>query len=63
MENKFLSLLRSRKFWAALVGLIVTSAKALDSQFPLDEAQLADIVFILVAYIIGTGMERPAPAA
>jgi len=63
MENKFLSLLRSRKFWAALVGLIVTSAKALDPQFPLDEAQLADIVFILVAYIIGTGMERPAPAA
>lgn len=63
MENKFISLLRSRKFWAALIGLLVTSAKALDPNFPLDEGQLGDIVFVLVAYIIGTGLERPAPAA
>ncbi len=54
---KFTELLKSRKFWAALIGLIVIVVKAYAPNFPLSEEQITDLVYLLVAFIIGTGIE------
>ncbi|MCK9245919.1 MAG: hypothetical protein M0P11_03065 [Anaerolineaceae bacterium] len=50
-------LLGSRKFWAALVGLVFMIIKAWKPDFPLDADQLAGIIAILVTYILGTALE------
>ncbi len=55
--NKLELLLKSRKFWAALVGLGLVVTKAYDPNFPLGEEQLTNLVYVLVAYIVGTSLE------
>ena len=54
---KWKALLSSRKFWAALMGLIVMVIKAWKPDFPLDGEPLAGIFSVLVAYILGTALE------
>ncbi len=55
--SKFKLLLSSRKFWAALIGLIFMVIKAWKPDFPLDGDQLAGIIALLVTYILGTALE------
>jgi hypothetical protein len=55
--EKVKQLLASRKFWAALVGLVLVIVKAWQPDFPLAEDQLTGVVYVLVAYILGTGLE------
>jgi hypothetical protein len=55
--SKFVLLFSSRKFWAALVGLIFMVIKAWYPDFPLDADQMAGIVALLVTYILGTALE------
>jgi len=55
--NKLKLLITSRKFWAALIGLILLTLKAWKPDFPLAEEELTNIVYVLVAYIMGTGIE------
>jgi len=55
--SKFKLLLGSRKFWAALIGLVLIIVKAFEPDFPLEGEQLTAIVYVLVAYILGTGIE------
>jgi hypothetical protein len=54
MNHKLLSLLKSRKFWAAVVGLIVA---IVGERAGIDAEQLAAGIGLLVAYIIGTALE------
>ena len=56
-QNKFLMLLKSRKFWAALVGLVMVVVKGYVPDFPVSEDQVLALVMVLVAYILGTGLE------
>lgn len=58
MESKWTELLKSRKFWAALVGLVLIVAKALQPTLAIDEAQVTNVVMLLAAYIVGTGLEK-----
>jgi hypothetical protein len=55
--EKVKQLLGSRKFWAALIGLVLVMVKVWQPDFPLEEEQLVSVVYVLVAYILGTGIE------
>jgi len=55
--TKLKYLLSSRKFWAALVGLIIMMVKVWYPDSPIDPDQLAGIIAILVTYILGTALE------
>jgi len=55
--SKLKQLLSSRKFYAALIGLALVIVKAWRPDFPLIEEDLTSIVYVLVAYILGTGIE------
>lgn len=55
--DKFKQLLGSRKFWAAFIGLALIIVKVWRPDFPLDGEALTGIVAVLMAYILGTGIE------
>lgn len=55
--DKFKSLLASRKFWAAIVGTVLVAVKAYKPDFPLTDAQVTEVVYVIVAYILGTAVE------
>ena len=55
--EKIKLLIASRKFWAALVGLVLVIIKAYEPDFPLDGDQLTGVITVIVAYILGTGIE------
>jgi hypothetical protein len=57
LMEKVKQLLGSRKFWAALIGLVLVMVKVWRPDFPMDEEQLVSVVYVLVAYILGTGIE------
>ncbi len=63
--QKLKELLTSRKFWAALIGLALVIVKAYAPNFPLTEDQLTNVIYLIVAFIVGTGLESvvkaPAP--
>ena len=55
--EKLKQLLASRKFWASFFGLALVILKAWRPDFPLAEEQLTAVVWVLVAYILGTALE------
>jgi uncharacterized membrane protein len=56
----FVNLFKSRKFWAAIAGLVLVVIQALMPDFPLDAEQVTNVIFVLVAFILGTGLEDSA---
>ena len=50
------AVLRSRKFWAALVGIAFVLLRAVWPDFPLDEAAVGQLVWVVVAYVLGVGV-------
>jgi hypothetical protein len=55
--DKLMSLLGSRKFWAAVVGLGLVVVKAYRPEFPIAEEALTNLVYVLAAYILGVALE------
>jgi len=55
--SKFKLLLQSRKFWAAFIGAVFVVLEEFVPNFPLEAEQVTNIVYVLVAYILGTGIE------
>lgn len=62
MPEKLKTLLISRKFWAALVGLGMVLVRTWRPDFPLSEEQVTGIIALLAAYILGTALEDARPA-
>lgn len=55
--EKLKGLLKSRKFWAALIGLVMVIVKAYQPDFPISEDQMVSLIYVLVAYILGVAVE------
>ena len=55
--SKILGLMASRKFWAAVIGLALIIIQAYRPDFPLSAETLTNVVYILVAYILGVAIE------
>ena len=52
--GKLAQLLKSRKFWAAIVGFVFL---VLGDRSGIDQTQLTEAIAIIVAYILGTALE------
>jgi hypothetical protein len=48
---------KSRKFWAAVAALLLAILQGYMPDFPLEQAQFEQLVLVLAAYIVGTGIE------
>lgn len=55
--SKFWSIFRSRKFWAALIGTLFVFMEEYLPAFPLSADQVTNVVYMLVAYIIGVAID------
>ena len=62
MDPKLIALLSSRKFWAAVIGLVVLVVKAYKPDIPITEDQVTGIIYVLMAYILGTAIESSGQA-
>ena len=49
--------LKSRKFWALVIGAVLIAVHNFIPNLPLSDAQITDIAYLLIAFIIGTGLE------
>jgi len=56
-KSKLLGVLRSRKFWAALIGTVFVLLDEFVPTFPLDQEQVTNIIYMLVAYILGVALD------
>ncbi len=55
--NKWLALLASRKFWAAMVGMLLVIVRTAFPDFPLEDEALIGMLSVLAAYILGVAIE------
>ena len=55
--SKLLGVFRSRKFWAAAIGTLFVLLDEFVPTFPLDADQVTNIVYMLVAYILGVALD------
>jgi uncharacterized membrane protein len=58
--DKVLALFKSRKFWASIAGLLLIVVQEFMPNFPLDADQVTNVIYVVVAFIIGTGLEDAA---
>ena len=54
---KMKNLIKSRKFWAATVGLIYSVVTQFLPNFPFSEESVIGVVSTVIAYILGTALE------
>jgi hypothetical protein len=55
MQDKFKNLLKSRRFWAVVSGLIVITTKELGIA-NLDETQVQNIATLVAAWVLGESL-------
>lgn len=48
--------LKSRKFWAATIAVLVIVLRSYVPTFPLSDEAVTNLVLTLIAYIIGSGL-------
>ncbi|HBG75120.1 MAG: hypothetical protein A2X25_14445 [Chloroflexi bacterium GWB2_49_20] len=57
LADNFRLVLRSNKFHALVAGLLIVTVRSFLPNFPLSEAQLAELVSILAVLIVGAGVQ------
>ena len=57
MNNLFKAVVGSRKFWAAMIGIVYSVIYAAWPTFPIPEESLIGVVVTIVSYILGTALE------
>ena len=57
MQKKWIAIVQSRKFWAALAGLLMVFLRGLLPDFPVEDDQLVYLVVVIASYILGTAIE------
>ena len=57
MKELGYSLLRSRKFWAAIVGVLYSAIYVFWPDFPIAEESVIGVVATCASYILGTALE------
>lgn len=62
MDDKLKELLKSRKFWAALLAVAFVLLKTYAPNLALDEQAITELVYVIVAYILGTAIEAHGKA-
>jgi uncharacterized membrane protein YdjX (TVP38/TMEM64 family) len=55
--NKWIQLIGSRKFWAAVVGMVLVVIRTAFPDFPLEDESLIGMLSVLAAYILGVAIE------
>lgn len=55
--NKWIQLFGSRKFWAAVVGMVLVVIRTAFPDFPLEDEALIGMLSVLAAYILGVAIE------
>lgn len=62
MDENTKQLLTSRKFWAAVIGLVVVVIAAYMPGLQLDVEHAAELIAVVAAYIVGVGLDPGANA-
>ena len=57
MKNVGYNLLKSRKFWAAVVGIAYSMIYLVWPDFPIPEESVIGVVGTVVSYILGVALE------
>jgi len=56
--DKVKALLKSRKFWAAVIALALIVVRNFAPNFlPFDDASITAFCFVVISYILGTALE------
>ena len=53
---------KSRKFWLSVVGVGLVILRQVAPNFPLSDAEISNLVLLIVSLIIGTGLNDVAAA-
>ena len=53
-----MTIFKSRKFWTAFVALFVIVLRGIVPDFPISDEQMTEIVYVLIAYIVGVALEK-----
>lgn len=57
MKDFGYNLLKSRKFWAAVVGIVYSMISLVWPEFPIAEESVSGVVITVVSYILGVALE------
>ena len=57
MKDMGYNLLKSRKFWAAVVGIVYSMIYLIWPDFPIPEESVIGVVGTVVSYILGVALE------
>ena len=55
--DKLKALLKSRKFWAAILALAFLFVDAYYPQFPFSQEQVLQFILVVISFIFGTAIE------